>query len=193
MKGLRGWRIILLAWILCLCMGVIVYASTNLIENHECTYVYSVVKVLLMTCVDGGTHSCLLILLICIFKEIQISKLLGSVLSFMALLGFHGYILTKFYRRKRRQETFNNDKKRKGYKNQQKVSFSSQENGQINQILSASNSKDHHKVSRRLSELSFHVSYIKSSNYILITLSAFCLCHLPMFFHQLFELIRYEL
>ena len=45
MKGLRGWRIILLAWILCLCMGVIVYASTNLIENHECTYVYSVVKV----------------------------------------------------------------------------------------------------------------------------------------------------
>ena len=51
MKGLRGWRIILLAWILRLCMGVIVYASTNLIENHECTYVYSVVKVLLINCV----------------------------------------------------------------------------------------------------------------------------------------------
>ena len=50
MKGLRGWRIILLAWILCLCMGVIVYASTNLIENHECTYIYSVVKVVLINC-----------------------------------------------------------------------------------------------------------------------------------------------
>ena len=49
MKGLRGWRIILVAWIFCFCMGVIVYASTNLIENHECTYVFSVVKVLL-TC-----------------------------------------------------------------------------------------------------------------------------------------------
>ena len=132
------------------------------------------------------------ILLIWLFKEIQFSKLFGSVLSFMALLGFHGYILTKFYRRKRRQENFNNDQNRKGYKHHQKVSFSSQENGQINQILSASNSKDHHKVSRRLSELSFHVSYIKSSNYILITLSALCLCHLPMFFHQLFELIRYK-
>lgn len=123
----------------------------------------------------------------------QLSKLLGSTLSFMALLGFYGYILTKFYRRKRRQETFNNNQNKNGHQNQQKVSFSSEENGKINQILTGLNSKDHRKVSRRLSELSFHVSYIKSSNYILLTLSAFCLCHLPMFFHQLFELIRFAL
>ena len=123
----------------------------------------------------------------------QLSKLLGSTLSFMALLGFYGYILTKFYRRKRRQETFNNSQNKNGHQNQQKVSFSSEENGKINQILTGLNSKDHQKVSRRLSELSFHVSYIKSSNYILLTLSAFCLCHLPMFFHQLFELIRFAL
>ena len=123
----------------------------------------------------------------------QMSKVFGMALSYMALLGFYGYILTKFYKRKRRQETFNNEQNRKGYKRQQKVSFSSQENVQINKILSASNSKDHRKVSRRLSELSFHVSFVKSSNYILITLSALCLCHLPMFFHQLFGLIRYQL
>ena len=120
----------------------------------------------------------------------QLSKLLGSTLSFMALLGFYGYILTKFYKRKRRQETFSNNQKKNGHQNEQKVSFSSEENGKINQILTGLNSKEHRKVSRRLSELSFHVSYIKSSNYILLTLSAFCLCHLPMFFHQLFELIR---
>ena len=121
------------------------------------------------------------------------SKVFGMALSYMALLGFYGYILTKFYRRKRRQESFKNEQNRKGYKRQQKVSFSSQENVQINKILSASNPKDHRKVSRRLSELSFHVSFVKSSNYILITLSALCLCHLPMFFHQLFGLIRYQL
>ena len=121
------------------------------------------------------------------------SKVFGMALSYMALLGFYGYILTKFYRRKRRQESFKNEQNRKGYKHQQKVSFSSQENVQINKILSASNPKDHRKVSRRLSELSFHVSFVKSSNYILITLSALCLCHLPMFFHQLFGLIRYQL
>ena len=123
----------------------------------------------------------------------QMSKVFGMALSYMALLGFYGYILTKFYRRKRRQESFKNEQNRKGYKHQQKVSFSSQENVQINKILSASNPKDHRKVSRRLSELSFHVSFVKSSNYILITLSALCLCHLPMFFHQLFGLIRYQL
>ena len=123
----------------------------------------------------------------------QMSKVFGMALSYMALLGFYGYILTKFYRRKRRQESFKNEQNRKGYKHQQKVSFSSQENVQINTILSASNPKDHRKVSRRLSELSFHVSFVKSSNYILITLSALCLCHLPMFFHQLFGLIRYQL
>ena len=52
MKGMRGWRIILLAWIFCFCMGVIVYASTNLIENHECTYVFSVVKVIIFTIIN---------------------------------------------------------------------------------------------------------------------------------------------
>ena len=120
----------------------------------------------------------------------QLSKVLGSTLSFIALLGFYGYILTKFYRRKRRQETFNKDQNKNGQQTQQKVSFSSEENGKISQILTGLNSKDHRKVSRRLSELSFHVSYIKSSNYILLTLCAFGLCHLPMYFHQLFELIR---
>ena len=123
----------------------------------------------------------------------QLSKLLGSTLSFMALLGFHGYILTKFYRRKRRQETFNNNQNKRGQRNQQKVSFSSEENGIINQIIPRLDTKVNQKVARRLSELSFHVSYIKSSNYILLTLSAFCLCHLPMYFHQLFELIRLAL
>ena len=119
----------------------------------------------------------------------QLSKILGSSLSFMAVLGFYGYILTKFYRRKRRQENFNSNQNNN--RSQQKVSFSSIENGKMNQILTGLNTNDHRKVSRRLSEVSFHVSYIKSSNYILITLSALCLCHLPLFFHQLFGLIRF--
>lgn len=124
-------------------------------------------------------------------QEMQLSKLLGSTLSFMALLGFHGYILTKFYRRKRRQETYNNNLNKKGHRNQQKVSFSSEESVKINQIVTRRlDTRDNQKVARRLSELSFHVSYIKSSNYIILTLSAFCFCHLPMYFHQLFELIR---
>ena len=103
----------------------------------------------------------------------------------------HGYILTKFYRRKRRQETYNKNLNKKGHRNQQKVSFSSEESVKINQIVTRRlDTRDNQKVARRLSELSFHVSYIKSSNYIILTLSAFCFCHLPMYFHQLFELIR---
>ena len=122
----------------------------------------------------------------------QLSKVIGSTVSFIAILGFYGFILTKFYRRKRRQESLNNDQRNISYLRQQKVSFSSVENGKISQILIDSKKNEHQAVSRRLSEISFHLSYIKSSNYILLTLSAYFLCHSPMFLHQLIGLLRYD-
>ena len=45
MKTSKGWWMVLLTWAFCLCMGSIVFTVTNLIENHECTYVFSIAKV----------------------------------------------------------------------------------------------------------------------------------------------------
>ena len=45
MKTTKGWWMVLLTWAFCLCMGSIVFTVTNLIENHECTYVFSIAKV----------------------------------------------------------------------------------------------------------------------------------------------------
>ena len=46
MRSSSGWGMIILTWLFCFCMGTIVYSVTNLIENHECTYVFAIAKVL---------------------------------------------------------------------------------------------------------------------------------------------------
>ena len=45
MKSGKGWWMIGLSWTFCLCMGSLVFTVTNLQQNHECTYVFSIAKV----------------------------------------------------------------------------------------------------------------------------------------------------
>ena len=42
-------------------------------------------------------------------------------------------------------------------------------------------------------QVSFHVSYLRSSNYVLITLLVFFLCHAPLFVHQMIGVIKFVL
>ena len=105
--------------------------------------------------------------------------------SVVAVFSFYGIILTKFYRRKRKMERFhvaNSDV-------QMKQIISSSGNGEIFH-LDTFNKRMQKKISVS-SQLSFHMSYLKSSNYVLVTLLAFFMCHAPLFVHQMIEITKW--
>ena len=65
------------------------------------------------------------------------------------------------------------------------------ENGEIFKIDLQPDRKAGQRKSSSLSRhLSFHVSYLKSSNYVLVTLLTFWMLHSPIFVYQTVELIR---
>ena len=138
------------------------------------------------------------------------------LISIVAMFSFYGVILTKFYRRKRRLEKIQTSliQKREKEKSENKLfkrylgflSNSSKEyidttglqmkeiesrpdkEGAIHPTQSARRKKS--SVSR---QLSFHVSYLRSSNYVLVTLLVFFLCHAPLFVHQMIGVMKFVL
>ena len=65
------------------------------------------------------------------------------------------------------------------------------ENGEIFKIdLQHDRRPGQRKGSSLSRQLSFHVSYLKSSNYVLVTLLTFWMLHSPLFVYQIVELIR---
>ena len=45
MKSNKGWWMVILTWVFSLCVGSLVFTVTNLQENHECTYIFSISRV----------------------------------------------------------------------------------------------------------------------------------------------------
>ena len=138
------------------------------------------------------------------------------LISIVAMFSFYGVILSKFYRRKRRLEKIQTSlvQKRERGKSGNSVlrrylgflSNSSKEciktsGFQMKEIESRPDKevaihptqparRKKNSVSR---QLSFHVSYLRSSNYVLITLLVFFLCHAPLFVHQMIGVIKFVL
>ena len=199
MKTSKGWWMVLLTWLFCLCMGSIVFTVTNLIENHECTYVFSIAKVTSRIFFSGQTF---------ILQEVQLSTTIIVLISIVAVFSFYGVILTKFYRRKKKLEEIQASLKERE-KEKPKDSFlrrclgyfSSKKEKcavQMKEIKSRTDNGDailvtqktRRKKSSVTKQLSFHVSYLRSSNYVLVTLLVFFMCHAPLFVHQMIEVTK---
>ena len=135
------------------------------------------------------------------------------LISIVAIFCFYGVILSKFYRRKKRLEKIHTSLNQNKEKRKSKDNFfrkylryySSKENigdVQMREIESRPD-KDvafhptqqpaRRKKSSVSRQLSFHVSYLRSSNYVLITLLVFFMCHAPLFVHQMIGVIKFVL
>lgn len=189
---------ILLSWIFCLCVGSLVFTVTDLKENHECTWAFTIAK------------------------EIQLSTSALCLLVILAVFGFYGLILTKYYKRKRKFDSFKQSldgdvppKYREINFSKRSVQFlplkksirdpngneeqsvqlkhmkSISEHGEIFKIdLTPISRIGQRKTSNLSQQLSFHVSYLKSSNYVLVTLFTFWMFHSPLFVYQNVELFK---
>ena len=135
------------------------------------------------------------------------------LISIVAMFSFYGVILSKFYRRKRRLEKIQTSliQEREKEKSENRLfrrylGFLSKEcnktsGSQMREIESKPDKEvaihptqpARRKKSSVSRQVSFHVSYLRSSNYVLITLLVFFLCHAPLFVHQMIGVIKFVL
>ena len=148
------------------------------------------------------------------FQEVQLSTTIFVLISIVAVFCFYGVILSKFYRRKRRLDKIQTSLTQNKEKKEPKDNFfrkylhyySSKESigtsdVQMREIESKPDKNiafhptqpARRKKSSVSRQLSFHVSYLRSSNYVLITLLVFFMCHAPLFVHQMIGVIKFVL
>jgi len=178
MKSNKGLWMTFLVWIFSFCMGSLVFTVTDLKKNHYCSYAFS------------------------LSKEFQLSITIPFFVTILVVFILYGIILSKFYRIRKRVETLKKEltdfkpKQRKATMIPLKFNVNSEE---IEYSKSADKEKGNEienknfikmKSTNILKQLSFHFSYLKSSNYVLTTLFIFWLLHSPMFIYQTVELIR---
>ena len=198
MKRNKGWWMIFLSWIFCLCVGSLVFTVTDLKKNHECTWAFTIAK------------------------EIQLSTTALTLLVFLAVFCFYGVILSKYYKRKRKFDSFRQSLEGEAPHKYKDINFSKRsihflplkksikdpngnedQNVQLKHMKSLSENGDilkidltpisrigQRKSSNLSQQLSFHVSYLKSSNYVLVTLFSFWMFHSPLFVYQNVELFK---
>ena len=136
--------------------------------------------------------------------------------SILLVFGIYGRILRKFYKRKRNYETIREESQRELFTEEHPIQFSAttvfiipitfepplsmfqsdvslqkikyvpDNGGQCTEI--SERPKRIRKISTISRGFSFHVSYIKSSNYVLIILLTFCIFHAPLFFYHTLQL-----
>jgi hypothetical protein len=154
-----------------------------------------------------------------IFREQQLSTVVFIFLTTLIVFLIYTAILIKFYKRKRNYENLREESLKDFHPLQNKIQFSAttifiipisfelpsatqKSNVSLKKIRripgNGSNSKEifekpqRTKTTSTLSRgFSFHVSYIKSSNYVLIILLSFCIFHAPLFIYQATELGRW--
>ena len=139
------------------------------------------------------------------------------LISIVAMFSFYGVILSKFYIRKRRLEKIQTsiliETREKGksesslfrrylgfLSNSSKECIKTSgfqmkeiESRPDKEVASHPTQPARRKKSSVSRQLSFHVSYLRSSNYVLITLLVFFLCHAPLFVHQMIGVIKFVL
>ena len=121
-------------------------------------------------------------------------------MTILVVFILYGIILSKFYKIRKRVETLKKEltdfkpKQRKATMiplkyNSKEIEYSkSADVEKGNEIQNKNLIKM--KSTNILKQLSFHFSYLKSSNYVLTTLFIFWLLHSPIFIYQTVELIR---
>ena len=151
----------------------------------------------------------------------QLSNVIFLFLSIIIVFTFYGVILSKFYKRRKRFDTIKRELKEDFHPKLNKISFTKSsfhiipinksiripderydKNVDLKQIRRMSNEGEETKIrsksnikkkSSNLSrQVTFHVSYLRSSNYILVTLFTFWIFHSPVFVYQMIELFRWD-
>ena len=154
-------------------------------------------------------------------QELQLSNVIFLFLSIIIVFTFYGVILSKFYKRRKRFDTIKRELKEDFHPKLNKISFTKSsfhiipinksiripderydKNVDLKQIRRMSNEGEETKIrsksnikkkSSNLSrQVTFHVSYLRSSNYILVTLFTFWIFHSPVFVYQMIELFRWD-
>ena len=144
------------------------------------------------------------------------STLVFTLLTTALVFLIYAMILIKFYKRKRNYENIREESLKDSYMEVSPIKFSGTflfiipvrlpmpipplNSGVILREMSEGNarrtetSEPDKKAMRRSTmsrRFSFHLSYLKSSNYVLVILLSFCIFHAPLFFYQARELVRY--
>ena len=136
------------------------------------------------------------------------------------VFSFYGVILSKFYRRKKKLNIFQRELKEDFQPKLKKISFTKSYNNvlpihktvktpiakiehgvDLKQFRSISDEGKETIINKKLQikrkesklskQLTFHASYLKSSNYILVTLFAFCLFHSQIFVYEMIVIVRW--
>ena len=202
---------IALAWIFSFSVGSLVFTVTDLRKNHECTYEFCLARV-------AHIYFNLKINNL-FFQGLLLSNVIFLFLSIIIVFSFYGEILSKFYKRRKKLNIFQRELKDDFQPKLKKISFTKSynnffpisktvktpenkmENGiDLKHFRSTSEEgketviKKKEQTKRKESNLSkhltFHASYLKSSNYILVTLFAFCLFHTPIFVYEMIVIVR---
>ena len=123
-------------------------------------------------------------------------------MTILVVFILYGIILSKFYKIRKRVETFQKDLTTDVQQKEMKTEIAPkkfQVNSNVIQNSKSEEEKAHYnpyknlirkKSPNILKQLSFHISYIKSSNYVLTILFIFWLLHSPIFIFQTVELSR---
>ena len=138
----------------------------------------------------------------CFFQEFQLSITIPFFVSILVVFILYGIILSKFYKIRKRVETFQKDLTTDVQQKEMKTEIAPkkfQVNSNVIQNSKSEEEKAHYnpyknlirkKSPNILKQVSFHFSYIKSSNYVLTILFIFWLLHSPIFIFQTVELSR---
>ena len=200
MKSNKGWWMILLTWIFCFCVGSLMFTVTNLKKNHDCTWAFSISKEIQLS---TTTISLIAIVVVFCFYGVILTKYYKRRRQFDSFkLGLQSdYQQPKFKEINFSKRSFQFLPIQRSIKCsiesekpdvQLKQTKSISETGEIFKIdLSPIAKIGKRKKETSLSkQLTFHVSYLKSSNYVLVTLFSFWMFHSPLFVYQTVELIK---
>ena len=203
----KGWWMILLVWCFCFCIGSLLFSVTDLGHNHVCTYTFIISRYCGGYLENIHTSSS--------SREQQLSTLVCSFITTIIVFLIYAAILVKFYRRKKNYENFREESFKVFYTKVNPIKFS----GTVffiipvrlplplnpaNNAVVLKQMNGEHGRNTRLSEMSeieenkksisrhfsFHISYIKSSNYVLVILLSYLIFHAPLFIYQASELVR---